>query len=68
MLLGVDDAVRDVVAGALAALPMAQDRVVATLRMAMMTGWAPAPDQPKPAQRGSGVVSLAEVLRDGEGG
>ena len=30
MLLGVTDAVRDVVAGALAALPMAQDRGVAT--------------------------------------
>ena len=66
MLLGVTDAVRDVVARALAALPMAQDRVVATLRMAMMTGWAPAPDQPKPAQRGSGVVSLAEALKGDE--
>ena len=56
---------RRMFARALAALPMTQDRAVATLRMAMMTGWAPAPDQPKPAQRGSGVVSLAEVLRDG---
>ena len=53
-------------ARALAALPMTQDRVVATLRMAMMTGWAPAPDQPKPAQRGSGVVSLAEALKGDE--
>ncbi len=57
---------RSLFARALAALPMTQDRVVATLRMAMMTGWAPAPDQPKPAQRGSGVVSLAEVLKGDE--
>ena len=57
---------RSLFARALAALPMTQDRVVATLRMAMMTGWAPAPDQPKPAQRGSGVVSLAEALKGDE--
>jgi SAM-dependent methyltransferase len=29
-----------------------------------LTGWAPAPDQPQPARRGSGTASLAEVLRD----
>ena len=57
---------RSLFARALAALPMTQDRVVTTLRMAMMTGWAPAPDQPKPAQRGSGVVSLAEALKGDE--
>jgi NADH dehydrogenase [ubiquinone] 1 alpha subcomplex assembly factor 5 len=27
-----------------------------------LNGWAPSPDQPKPAKRGSGAVSLASVL------
>jgi SAM-dependent methyltransferase len=49
---------------ALALLPEQDGRVAATLRLAMLTGWAPAPSQPKPAARGSGLVSLAEVLKD----
>jgi len=49
---------------ALAMLPEQDGRVAATLRLAMLTGWAPAPSQPKPAARGSGQVSLAEVLKD----
>ena len=28
-----------------------------------LSGWAPSPHQPKPAQRGSGIVSLASVLK-----
>lgn len=28
-----------------------------------LLGWSPAPDQPRPAARGSGTVSLAQVLR-----
>ena len=28
-----------------------------------LSGWAPSPDQPKPARRGSGSVSLADALR-----
>lgn len=28
-----------------------------------LTGWAPSPDQPKAARRGSGTMSLAEALR-----
>jgi NADH dehydrogenase [ubiquinone] 1 alpha subcomplex assembly factor 5 len=28
-----------------------------------LTGWAPGPDQPKPAARGSGAVSLADALK-----
>jgi SAM-dependent methyltransferase len=28
-----------------------------------LTGWAPAPDQPQPARRGSATASLAEALR-----
>ena len=48
---------------ALAAMPTQDGRAVATLRLAMMTGWAPAPDQPQPARRGSGTTSLADALR-----
>ena len=55
---------RRMFAAALAGLPRRQGRVAATLRLAMMTGWAPAPDQPKPAARGSGQVSLVEALKD----
>lgn len=48
---------------ALALLPEQDGRIAATLRLAMLTGWAPAPSQPKPAARGSGQVSLADVLK-----
>lgn len=47
---------------ALAGLPREDGRAVATLRLAMLTGWAPAPGQPKPLARGSGQVSLTQVL------
>ena len=50
-------------AAALAGLPQRDGRSVATLRLAMMTGWAPAPSQQQPAARGSGVVSLGDALR-----
>lgn len=49
---------------ALAALPRQGGRVPATLRLAVMTGWAPSPSQPKPLARGSGRVSLAQALAD----
>jgi NADH dehydrogenase [ubiquinone] 1 alpha subcomplex assembly factor 5 len=55
---------RDLFAAALAGLPMQDGRAVATLQLAIMTGWAPAEGQPRPAARGSAQVSLAEVLRD----
>ncbi len=47
---------------ALAALPTEQGRSRATLRLAMMTGWAPGPGQPQPAQRGSGTTRLADAF------
>lgn len=33
-----------------------------TISYITLTGWAPAPDQPKPARRGSGKTSLAAIL------
>jgi NADH dehydrogenase [ubiquinone] 1 alpha subcomplex assembly factor 5 len=53
---------RELFPAALGLLPERDGRVAATLRLAMLTGWAPAPGQPKPAARGSGQVSLAEAL------
>ncbi len=48
---------------ALAGLPARDGRSPATLRLAMLTGWAPSPSQPKPVARGSATVSLADALR-----
>jgi SAM-dependent methyltransferase len=48
---------------ALAALPSQDGRTPATLRLAMLTGWAPGPDQPRPAARGSATTSLADALK-----
>ncbi len=54
---------------ALAAMPRRQGRTEARLRLAVMTGWAPAASQPQPAARGSGRISLADVLgRDDSAG
>jgi len=47
---------------ALAALPQQDGRFVARLRLATMTGWAPADTQPKPLRPGSGDISLADFL------
>ena len=49
---------------ALAGLPSDNGRVRATLRLAMLTAWAPAPSQPKPVARGSATVSLADALKE----
>ena len=38
-------------------------RTAETLSYVTLTAWAPAPSQPQPAQRGSGITSLAEALR-----
>jgi hypothetical protein len=48
---------------ALAALPEQDGRAVATLRLAIMTGWAPGPGQPQPLRPGSAAPSLADALR-----
>ena len=40
-----------------------EGRVAEHLSIAHLSGWAPSPDQPKPARRGSATVSLAEVLK-----
>jgi NADH dehydrogenase [ubiquinone] 1 alpha subcomplex assembly factor 5 len=50
---------------ALAALPMQNERTRIRLRVAYLTGWAPAPGQPKPLARGSGKISLTEALARG---
>ena len=51
---------------ALARLPTENGRAPATLRLAMLTGWAPAPGQPQPLKPGSATVSLADVLKKDE--
>lgn len=47
---------------ALAALPREDGRVPITLRMAVLTGWAPAATQPQPLKPGSGRVSLVDLF------
>jgi SAM-dependent methyltransferase len=48
---------------ALSSLPTETGRVPVTLRLAMLTGWAPAPGQPQPLRPGSGRTKLADALR-----
>jgi len=38
-------------------------RIGETFRLVHFSGWAPHPDQPQPARRGSGTASLAEALK-----
>ena len=54
---------RALFAAALGALPCTDRRFPATLKLAIMTGWAPAPSQPKPLPRGSAGGSLADAIR-----
>lgn len=50
-------------AAALGGLPRdAGGRCPVTLRLAVLTAWAPAPSQPKPLARGSGRIPLGEAL------
>lgn len=55
-------------AAALNALPQRDGRTEAALRIAFMTGWAPGPNQPRAAARGSAKHSLADALaKSGDG-
>jgi len=47
---------------AASALPARDGRVPVTLRLAILTGWAPAPSQQRPLARGSGQANLADFL------
>ena len=40
----------------------ADGRVTEYFEIVMLTGWAPSPDQPQPARRGSGTASLKDAL------
>lgn len=51
------------IAAAFAAQADPDGRVAEEFRIVHFSGWAPHPDQPKPARRGSGTASLAEALR-----
>ena len=53
---------RALFAVALTSLANADARMPVRLRLAFMTGWAPADSQPKPLAPGSGRISLADVL------
>jgi SAM-dependent methyltransferase len=48
---------------ALSSLPAEAGRVPVTMRLAMLTGWAPGPGQQKPLQPGSARANLADALR-----
>jgi len=41
----------------------ADGKLPESFELIFMTGWAPSPEQPKPARRGSGTQSLADVFR-----
>jgi len=51
---------------ALASLPREEGRVPVTLRLAMLTGWAPAATQPQPLRPGSAAMRLADALGAGD--
>lgn len=51
------------IAAAFAAQADPEGRVAEVFRLIHFSGWAPHPDQPKPARRGSGSASLAEALK-----
>lgn len=56
-----DEAVR--IASAFAEQADLDSRVGESFRLVHFSGWAPHPDQPQPARRGSGMASLAEALK-----
>lgn len=64
-LLGAPALSRHAFAAAYAAFDAAQidGKTGESFEIIYLTGWAPAPDQPKPAARGSGTTSLADALK-----
>lgn len=55
---------RTALAAALASFnPVAGRRTDERVEILYLSGWAPAPSQPKPARRGSATASLAQVLK-----
>ncbi len=59
---------RNLMAAALAGLPVRDGRSTVRLRLAMLTGWAPAASQPQALRPGSGQVSLTQLFGNPEGG
>jgi SAM-dependent methyltransferase len=54
---------RALLAAALAELPLQGDRAEVLLRLAFMTGWAPAESQPKPLAPGTAKMRLSDALK-----
>jgi hypothetical protein len=54
-------------ADAFAASADADGRLAERFDIIFLTGWAPAPGQPKPARRGSAATSLAAILKPPSG-
>lgn len=54
---------RRALAAAIADFEDGEGRTTERFEILHLLGWAPAPDQPRPARRGSGTVSLAEALK-----
>ncbi len=50
-------------AAAIADFETTQDKTTERFEILHLLGWSPSPDQPKPAPRGSGTMSLAEALK-----
>jgi SAM-dependent methyltransferase len=54
---------RHALAAAIADFEEGGGRTTERFEILHLLGWAPSPDQPRPARRGSGTVSLAEALK-----
>jgi len=54
---------RRALAAAIADFDTVGDKTTERFEILHLLGWSPSPDQPKPARRGSGTVSLAEALK-----
>lgn len=54
---------RRALAAAIADFEDCEGKTTERFEILHLLGWAPSPDQPRPARRGSGTVSLAEALK-----